>query len=226
MPEIVINQKKYTYDMDPDHCPLCHYGVMPIRIGSSNMIRSRTEGDILQLIFLCPRSECQRVFIGIYLQNYSSRGHCVVAQHILQNTVPYRAVKPNLPAEIQKISPDYVELLSQSEAAEAYELDQIAGVGYRKALEFLIKDYAIKKNPEKADEIKKSFLGVCINKFVNDKNVKECSKRAAWLGNDETHYIRKWKEKDVNDLKTLIKLTQAWILNSLLTDIYLSDMKD
>ena len=115
-------------------------------------------------------------------------------------------------------------MLSQSEAAEAYQLGQIAGAGYRKALEFLIKDYAIKKNPEKEDEIKKSFLGNCINNFVPDENVKECARRAVWLGNDETHYIRKWEEKDINDLKILIRLTQAWILNSLLTEGYLAEM--
>jgi hypothetical protein len=211
--------------MDPDHCPLCHHGIMPSRIGASNIVRSEIEGDILQLIYLCPRSECQRVFIGIYSQNCGFHGHYVEGQHVLKSTAPYRAVKPQIPDEIQNISPEYVELLSQSEAAEAYHLDQIAGAGYRKALEFLIKDYAIKKNPEKADEIKNSFLGNCIKKFVTDKNVKECARRAAWLGNDETHYIRKWEEKDINDLKTLIKLTQAWILNSLLTESYLSEMK-
>jgi hypothetical protein len=226
MPEIVINQRRYEYDMDPDHCPLCHHGIMPTRIGASNIVRREIEGDILQLIYLCPRIECQRVFIGIYRQNYGHQRHYVEGPHVLKSTAPYRAVKPQIPDEIQKISPDYVEVLSQSEAAEAYQLDQIAGAGYRKALEFLIKDYAIIKNPEKADEIKNSFLGNCIKKFVTDQNVKECSKRAAWLGNDETHYIRKWEEKDINDLKILIKLTQAWILNSLLTESYLSEMSE
>ena len=226
MPEIVINRRQYEYDMDPDHCPLCHHGIMASRIGASNIVRRQIEGDTLQLIYLCPRTECQRVFIGIYLQNYGPHGHYVEGPHVLQSTAPYSAVKPQIPYEIQKISPDYVELLGQSEAAEAYQLDQIAGVGYRKALEFLIKDYAIIKNPEKADEIKNSFLGNCIKTFVADQNVKECSKRAAWLGNDETHYTRKWKEKDINDLKTLIKLTEAWILNTLLTESYLSDMKE
>jgi hypothetical protein len=33
-----------------------------------------------------------------------------------------------------------VEIAQQASDAEQYGLDQIAGVGYRKALEFLIKD--------------------------------------------------------------------------------------
>ncbi|MDR1245206.1 MAG: hypothetical protein LBJ98_04455 [Endomicrobium sp.] len=36
---------------------------------------------------------------------------------------------------------------------------------------------------------------------------KEIAKKAAWLGNDETHVVRKWKEKDLQDLKELIEMT-------------------
>jgi hypothetical protein len=35
--------------------------------------------------------------------------------------------------------------------------------------------------------------------------------RAAWLGNDETHYLRTWEDKDLTDLKKLIELTVQWI---------------
>ena len=45
-----------------------------------------------------------------------------------------------------------------------------------------------------------------------------------WLGNDETHYVRKWEEKDIRDLKILIRLTESWIQNSILTDKYLREM--
>tara|TARA_R110000850_G_scaffold183823_1_gene309402 strand:+ start:158 stop:367 length:210 start_codon:yes stop_codon:yes gene_type:complete len=69
------------------------------------------------------------------------------------------------------------------------------------------------------------MLGACINEYVNDANVKVCASRAAWIGNDETHYVRKWGEKDINDLKTLLRLTSAWILNELLTEKYLREME-
>lgn len=32
-----------------------------------------------------------------------------------------------------------------------------------------------------------------------------------WLGNDETHYVRRWEEKDLSDLKRLISMTVSWI---------------
>ena len=69
---------------------------------------------------------------------------------------------------------------------------EVCGVGYRKALEFLIKDFVIEgKEPEVVKRIKTIQLAPCIENYVTDLNVKNVSKRAVWLGNDETHYVRK-----------------------------------
>ena len=103
--------------------------------------------------------------------------------------------------------------------------NEIAGVGYRKALEFLIKDYCIHKTPEKSDIIKRTNLGSVIENFVEDTNIKNCAKRATWLGNDETHYTKKWEDRDISDLKILIKLSCGWINSNLLTEKYLQEMQ-
>lgn len=225
MPRIEISGNRYEYEADPDHCPLCHHGIEAKCIGTNLIERKLSEGDILQILFRCPRKACQHAFIGTYRQNRNYRTREPEGSFILRNTAPYSAEEPEIPDEIKKISPSYLEVYSQSLAAEVFNLDQIAGVGYRKALEYLIKDYSVHKNPDKQDEIKKVFLGACIDQFVDDANVKACAQRAAWLGNDETHYVRRWEEKDITDLKILIQLTQAWILNSLLTEKYLGEMQ-
>lgn len=100
------------------------------------------------------------------------------------------------------------------------------GVGYRKALEFLIKDYLISKetDAQKIGKIKNQFLGNCIQEDVQDRNIKEVAKRAVWLGNDETHYTRVWAGKDVNNLKQLIELTVRWIENEIETERVLQEM--
>ena len=36
---------------------------------------------------------------------------------------------------------------------------------------------------DKTDEIRRSFLAVCIKTYVTDPNLKACAERAAWLGN-------------------------------------------
>ncbi len=41
----------------------------------------------------------------------------------------------------------------------------------------------------------------------------------------ETHYIRKWEDKDVDDLKLLIRLTVNWIESHILTAQYTKEMK-
>ncbi len=90
-----------------------------------------------------------------------------------------------------------------------------------------MKDYAIQKNPAAAaDAIKQMFLGKCIKDYVADANVKACASRAAWLGNDESHYVRKWTERDIKDLKALLRLTEAWVLNDVLTAKYQKEMDE
>jgi hypothetical protein len=112
---------------------------------------------------------------------------------------------------VKGLSPDFVQIIEQAETAQQLGLEQISGVGYRKALEFLVKDYAIKSSPTSAEEIKAMPLAKCITQFVKSERVQEVAKRAVWLGNDETHYVRKWEGKDLKDLKALIHLTVSWI---------------
>ena len=105
-------------------------------------------------------------------------------------------------------------------------LDQICGVGYRKALEFLIKDYLISKASDEhiINSIKSTLLSNCIKKYVQNENIKNVAERATWLGNDETHYVRIWADKDVTNLKHLIDLTVRWIENEVETERVLQDM--
>jgi hypothetical protein len=93
----------------------------------------------------------------------------------------------------------------------------VAGPGYRKALEFLIKDYLIFVEPDKADSIKPTALQNLIQNKITDVNLKTSAERATWLGNDETHYLRKWESQDIGDLKLLITLTVNWAENCILT---------
>jgi len=131
---------------------------------------------------------------------------------------------------ITDISPLFGEIFNQAHIAEENGLKHICGPGYRKALEFLIKDFLIlhkfKGDAAKKEELQTLFLGVVIQKFVEDDRIKQCAKRAAWLGNDETHYTRRWQDKDLEDLKSLILLTVNFTDSSIEADRYLKDMTD
>jgi len=102
----------------------------------------------------------------------------------------------------------------------------VAGPGYRKALEFLIKDYLCLAQPDDGEQIKKVQLGPCITTYVRNEKVKAMAARAVWLGNDETHYTRKWEDKDLEDLKKLIQLTVHWIEMEEMTASVLQEMPE
>ncbi|MDM5198975.1 hypothetical protein QUF79_13185 [Fictibacillus enclensis] len=67
-------------------------------------------------------------------------------------------------------------------------------------------------------------LQQCIQKFITEPSIKLMAERATWLGNDETHYVRKWDDKDLKDLKNLIELTVYFISMSLKALRYQEEM--
>lgn len=154
--------------------------------------------------------------------------HFMLKQHSTwQEIIPNHALKKEAFSPIiANLSSAFVKIYNEAYAAEQMSLMEVCGVGYRKALEFLVKDYAIEgKDEATTEKIKKALLGPCIETYVSDSRIKEVAKRAAWLGNDETHYIRKWENKDVQDLKGLIRLTIRWVEQEKETEKLLEEMK-
>ncbi len=116
---------------------------------------------------------------------------------------PYTFQKTSFAEPLPKISKQFCDIYNEALAAETYGLTQKCGVGYRKSLEFLMKDYLIGRTPGQEHAIKSAPLGACISNYVSDDRIKDVAQRATWLGNDETHYVRVWADKDVGDLKDL-----------------------
>jgi hypothetical protein len=136
-----------------------------------------------------------------------------IAEEIKNMPVNTQEVEEEFPIEIKKYSKNFVTIYNQSLKAEINSLTEICGLGYRKAFEFLIKDYLIKKHP-KPEHIKIKELPVsrCISEYVTSDEIKLVSHRVLWLGNDHAHYLKKWKGKTLTDLKSLINLTIRWIM--------------
>jgi len=200
--------KNVQIDKYPDECPICHTNIYPKFLGVTALLKKPTR---IQSVFQCTKSECEQVFIGTY---FFIKG----LAYILKKVEPTHPQPKTFPKEIQDISPTFVEVYNQAIAAETSNLSQLTGIGLRKALEFLVKDFAISQKPDQEGDIKSTFLGTCIDTFIDDQKIKNTAKLATWLGNDETHYVRKWEDKDINDLKVLIKVTVNWIESYLLTE--------
>lgn len=219
----VLNQKGETtsavIDEQPDECPICHKGIDPQRLDA--VIKDTFGGHKVQVVYKCPRLDCFSLFIA----TYSTSPNSSTGLTRLRRTDPVEPVPRQFDDLISKLSPSFCEIYNQAAAAEQIGLNQVCGIGYRKAIEFLIKDYAIYNDPSNTDEIKKTFLGQCIKNYVDDPRVKECAELATWLGNDETHYVRKWIDQDVTDLKMLIEMTLNWIELVRRTEEYKKKMK-
>jgi hypothetical protein len=206
-------------DKFPDSCPICHRAIEAIQKKVVHYNKG-TSPTTVQIVFQCPRLACQSLFISGYATNFNMR----------QDYFYYTGSAPFLPVEtafdehISAISPQFCTIFNESQNAERRGWKLIAGPGYRKALEFLVKDYLCHLLPTKADEIKKLQLGPCIETYVDQDKIKQMAKRAAWLGNDETHYVRKWEDKDLEDLKTTLALTVHWISMEELTKSVLTGM--
>ena len=203
----------------PDECPRCRRGIQ-VSAYASAVVHTETgrAPDTLEVVFRCPRQECRR----IYLAQFGATGR-VPDQHIPEywrflRFIPMNAAR-EFTEEIVRLSPGFVAIYNQALQAELAGLNLLCGAGFRKALEFLVKDYlkTISENAEKHSAIENSQLGACIANFVNDPNIKSTARRAAWLGNDEAHYIRKWQDKELSDLKKLIDLSLYWVSSEILT---------
>lgn len=197
-----------------DYCPYCHKHQKP-QIEQGFM----TEKNSIKIVYRCTNTDCNEIFVSTY-------------QRRDDGFFEFRWNETGIPKsedfgdEIEKISGKFVQIYNEAIEAESHNLEEISGVGFRKALEFLMKDYCIQLHPDDKEKIIKMTLANVIKTYVKDVNIKSIAQRAVWLGNDETHYYRKWEGKTVEDVKNLIELTVYWIKMERLTNSIISEMSE
>lgn len=207
---ISVSSQSYPVEY-PNRCPICHYH------GDIAFIHSFQTKDGVQIIYQCPYQDCRGYFIGYY------------GPPIKKELIKLLPTKPDInqfPEAITEISPMFISIFTEAETARQLGLDQIAGAGLRKAFEFLIKDYAKVLSPDRSKEIEVTYSGNVVKEFIADKRIQAVAERTLWLGNDETHYLRKWEKHDLNDLLNLIKITVSWIEIERTSQKYMDEMPD
>ena len=230
MPSIEVwengQQQGVELNTFPKTCPHCGLQINAEHRNASFYHRSipliTSPMTYLEAVFQCPSQECSRLFIALYEIPPLETG----GRFVLIKTIPATSHTRVFEAFVKDVSPSFCEIWNQAYQAEQAGLTQICGMGYRKAVEFLVKDYLVRQKPNEEKVILATFLSNCISKHIDDPRIKACATRAAWLGNDETHYLRKWEGKDVKDLKTLIDLTVHWMLMQHLTAQYVGEMRE
>lgn len=153
------------------------------------------------MAFFC--THCRNMFMAkYYAESSDAVGALLVAREIAA-VYPTTGLTTEFPQTIQTCSPMFVTTYNQSEKAENLSLFEIAGCGYRKSLEYLVKDYLCYKTPDDVESIKAEFLGKSI-KRITDTRIQTLAERSAWIGNDKTHYVEKFQNLDIADMKRFI----------------------
>jgi len=125
-------RKNVEIEGNPDRCPICANGIEPIDIKVDFFFPDGW--GRLERVFRCPRQNCEDFFIARYQKKHPN------GYHVLDQCVPVVPVSIARDESIIAISPNFHEIYNQAQKAEQYGLNLIAGAGYRKSLEFLIKD--------------------------------------------------------------------------------------
>ena len=194
-------------------CPICKAKIDPVYMASS------LDTEESASVFNYCRS-CENAFVTKYcVAKVPSRKYPIYYEttEILYSE-PQKFSKVVFDAKVTALSPQFDKIYNQALAAEYANLDEIAGLGYRKAMEFLIKDFAIHEHPEAEDTIKKAPLSQCIQKYISTDNIKILAERSTWIGNDEAHYVRKQEDRDVSDMKAFIQACVYFIGMILITE--------
>ncbi len=212
--ENMISKRKSIMSFEEETiCPICKHAISPVYITST--LTSEESASILN--YCCA---CQNAFLTNYqlkLSDETNMHYDYYAAEII-SSIPELFAEEVFDDKIVSLSPQFVKIYNQALAAETYRLNEIAGIGYRKALEFLVKDFAIHENPDKSEEIKNLLLSKCINDYIENKQIATLAVKSAWIGNDETHYVRKQGDRDVSDMKAFIKAMVYFISMVLITE--------
>lgn len=198
--EFVFDKFRYVVE-NPDSCPHCHNGIEP-RLVFENSHKGLKSYSMSYSIWICTHRDCRRMFVAVYELVGQGKANFI---GFLDGTT----VGLYWPETILKMESKFITTYMQALQAEYYKLDEISGMGYRKAIEYLVKDYLIHKNNTLKGKIEDSLLAKVISdnfKDAQENDLKELLQRATWLGNDMTHYLKYHENFDINDLKELIKL--------------------
>jgi hypothetical protein len=218
-----VKEQPVVIDRYPDECPSCRRTMDLNRVDAKPFKRGN---EWLEVYFRCANQKCLHFVLATYIVNlplsHRSNAPCFTLVSIFPDSPQDRSFAPS----IVETSPQFASIYNQAAAAEVYRLLDVAGPGFRKALEFLIKDYAISIHPNDADAIRKDQLMSVIKKHFTDTRMSIVFSRAAWLGNDETHYERRWIDHDLNHLKQLIDASVHFIEMEKLVAQLPEDMPD
>lgn len=178
----------------PIICPNCSSSLQPIIKDN----KALSFGKNLLLVISYIGNCCNTPFYATY--NYHD------GQTTLLDVYPHLKTL-TLPDNIKNLSPRFANLYEQSYTAEQNGHIELAGSGYRNSIEVLIKDFAIKKINAPESEVCKMSLYDAIGTYLKEVNIETSAADVIRvLGNDYTHYQRKYDDIDFIVVKKYLEI--------------------
>lgn len=176
---VKLTNGSYTFPL-PAVCPHCSRTCTPDVI-------SYASASSRHVLLVLRENGCSTPFLAVYL--------------FVENEPQLLIVYPSTQARtfddlIVDTSSRFVDLYNQAYAAEQLGSLDLAGAGYRNALEVLIKDFAINVLGEDESVVSKKKLYKAIEDYYPHPNTAGLPQVVRDLGNDYTHYQKNYSETD------------------------------
>lgn len=194
----------------PTKCSHCSHVGSQVHVSSVYTYNTyeRGKSDLSDVITImgCPFCHNHTIHLMSQIPRKDNHEFNPSYYHQFFRTIPSIESTVDFPESVGLVSSDFVKIYKQALEAESNNLSEIAGMGFRKALEFLVTDYLLGFSPEEKETLEnpKTSLGKKINMLPEDLHL--YAKASSYLGNDETHYSRRHPELGISDLKAFIDL--------------------
>lgn len=203
----------------PDVCPHCGKRIAAKYINS--FIKTSDDGNRTKAIVYWFCNGCGEFFAATYFVNKDYPNNYVGYE---DSVIPPIMEKTVLPAEVLSVSPGFAELFQQAERAKNEGMTDLAGMGFRKALECLLKDTLIYLGQDET-QVEKMTIAGAIEAFADNPRLQRAATNARVIGNDYTHYKARYDGYDIETLRQLISITCHWVCMEIETENLVAPQK-
>lgn len=81
-----------------------------------------------------------------------------------------------------------------------------------------MKIFEIYNNPNKAEEIKSTWMMNCLRDYIDNGKNKTLAEKFEWIDNDESQHVKIQDDIDINDMKNFIDALMYVISMSLIVN--------
>lgn len=181
----------------PMSCPYCGVHTDAIATDAQYFYLSGNKRALV-VAYQCTR--CKKQFLAIYIRE---------DKQLTLNTIIPIAENDEVHEGLKEVSPEFERIHQQAYRAELRGDIDLAAIGYRTALEVLVKDFAIKVLGEKEEEVARKKLAQAIEDYSGSVELMSTSDVVRMLSNDYTHYLKKYENISFETLKHYYNVTIA-----------------